>query len=147
MQDIALNEDNDYFDMFIVDGDFQSLDSMDTAIYVSFLVDQRADASEIPESSLRRGWIGNEQNGDPYFQIGSKIWLLEQSRSIQETLNSAIDYARNCFAWMIEDNLIRDITVTGDIDNDKITLYVIFVRYDNSTFNKQFTLWENTTIA
>lgn len=147
MQDIAVNIDSGYYDISITEGDFTLIDGLDTAIELSLFVDKRADESEVAEASLRRGWIGNEQSEDPEYELGSKLWLIEQARSIQNTLNKAIDYSRDCLNWMIPDNLIKDLTVDGSISDDKITINNTFVRFDNSTFNKQFVLWENTTIV
>lgn len=149
MQDIELlkNEDRIY-DISITNGDFTSIDGLDTAILMSFLIDKRAESSEVGEPSARRGWIGNEQNEDPDYEIGSKLWLLDQARILQDTVNQSVDFTRESLLWMIDDSLIKDIQVTGEIvDQRDITNRVVFLRFDNTTFNKQFDLWDNTNLV
>jgi len=149
MQDVELlkNEDGIY-DMSITNGDFTNIEGLDTAILMSLLIDKRADASEVGEPSARRGWIGNEQNEDPDYEVGSKLWLLDQSRILQDTVNRSEDFVRDSLIWMIEDSLVKDVGVTGEIVNqNNIVDSVTFIRFDNSTFNKQFDLWENTNLV
>lgn len=147
MEDIALNNDSGFYDISITDGDFTASDGLDTAIIVSLVTDKRAAQSEIQQPELRRGWIGNEQNDDPDFQLGSKLWLLDQSRSNQDTLNRANDFIRDCFSWMFDDSLIKDLIVTGTLVSTNIIMSVTFKRFDNTVLNKQFSLWNNTEIA
>jgi len=148
MSDLTLtkNED-DVYDLTITNGDFTSNDGLDTTILLALFVDKRAEPSEIAEASLRRGWIGNEQNEEEDYEIGSKLWLLYQSRLIDKTLNLAIDFVRDCFIWMIPDQLVKDIIVTGEIKSQNITITVNFVRFDDSSFTLQFDLWENTSFV
>jgi len=114
---------------------------------MSLFTDARADSSEIGEPSLRRGWLGNELNDDPNHIVGSKLWLLEQARVTQNTLNRALGFIDESLQWMINSNIAKEITVTGNIiGNDKIKIDITFVRFGNKTFNVQFNLWENTLI-
>lgn len=147
MQDIALDNSKGYYDISVTNGDFTSTDGLDTAILVSMFVDKRAAESEVPEASLRRGWIGNEQNADPNYELGSKLWLLYQSRSTREILNRSIDLLKGALLWMIEDSLVKDISVSGTRSGGGITLSVTFLRFDKSTFSHQFSLWENTSLV
>ncbi len=148
MSDIVLEKNtNGLYDILFENGDFKLTDGLDTAILMSLLIDKRADESEVFEPELRRGWIGNEQNEDEDYDIGSKLWLIYQARANQNTLNRAIDYAKDGLIWMINDGLIKDVQVTGEIENENIILTVNFIRFDNSILTQQFNLWENTTIA
>jgi len=147
MRDILIEKKADIFDIAFKDGDFTLTEGLDSSIIASLFVDQRAEPSEVSSPELRRGWIGNEQNDDPTYQIGSKLWLLYQARSTQTTLNAAISFASNCFQWLISDQFIKSIEVSGIQDGSKITLTVVFVRFDDTSFTRQFVLWENTSIA
>jgi len=149
MQDIKLEKNSDnIYDISIVDGDFESVDGFDTAILMSLFIDKRANQAEVSESSLRRGWIGNEQNDDEDYEVGSKLWLLDQARLNQDSVNRAIDFTRDGFIWMIEDSQVKDVQVTGqEFHPTNISVTVSFVRFDNTTFNKQFNLWENTDLV
>ncbi len=149
MQDIELlKNDEGIYDMSITNGDFTGIDGLDTAILMSFLIDKRAESSEVGEPSARRGWIGNEQNEDTEYEVGSKLWLLEQARVTQSTVNKSIDFSDDCVSWFIEDQLLKAIQVTGNVvGQQNITDNVTFVRFDNSSFSKQFDLWENTNLV
>ena len=143
---LVKNEDSIY-DIVIENGDLKSTDGLDTAILVSMLTDGRASSSQVSEQSLRRGWIGNEQNTDPDFDLGSKRWLLDQAALTQKTVNDAISFDKESFEWMLTDGLIKDLTVTATSVPDNIITFITFLRFNNETFKKQFELWENTTQA
>lgn len=110
--DIALfSQVNGTLDISIDEyGDLAKTNDIDTAIYMSLLTDKRADSSEISLPQLRRGWWGNTLNAVPY-EIGSKLWLLEQSRRIQDTLNKAQQHITDSLNWLITDNLVKKINV------------------------------------
>jgi len=145
MRDILLEKSDEYFDISFEDGDFKLTEGLDTSIIMSLLVDIRAEASEVTEPSLRRGWIGNEQNDDPDHEVGSKLWLLEQARNNQNSINRGISSATECFQWFLTDEIAKDVNVSGEsTSSDKIELNVVFTRFNNSVLNIQFDLWENT---
>ena len=147
MRDILLKKNDSIFDIDFKDGDFLLTNGLDSSIITSLFVDQRAEASEVSAPELRRGWIGNEQNEDPNYQIGSKLWFLDQARLTEETLNDGISFAINCFRWMVTDGILKDVQVTGVRENSTLTLNVVFIRFDDTSFSLQFDLWENTLIA
>lgn len=147
MRDILLEKNTDgVYDISFENGDFKTTDGLDTSIIISLFVDKRASESEVFEPELRRGWLGNEQNEDPDYEIGSKLWLLYQARNIPDTLNLAIDRTRDSLIWMLPDGLVKDIQVSGTQAEENITVSVNFIRFDNSILNQQFQLWENTSL-
>ena len=96
MQDILLEQDEDnIYDISFENGDFKLTDGFDTAIVLSLFTDARADSSEVSEPILRRGWIGNEQNENEDDNFGSKIWLLEQARTNEDTSNRSTTYSQD----------------------------------------------------
>ena len=147
MRDILLEKSGDGFDISFENGDFKTTDGLDTSIVMSLFVDQRAAASEVSEASLRRGWVGNELNDDPEFQLGSKLWLLYQDRAINKSVNDSVSFTKECFKWFLDDNLAKDIQVTGSFSGSDVTVNGTFVRFDDSSESVQFNLWENTTLA
>lgn len=148
MQDILLKKNSDsFYDIDFENGDFKSTDGLDTAIIMSLLTDARATSSEVPEPSRRRGWIGNEQNDDPDYQIGSKLWLLDQSLSTQSTANSSEGYSSESLQWLVNDQLVQNITADSQTEFENILINIKFTRFDNSVLSKQFELWENTELV
>lgn len=147
MRDILLEKIGDNYDISFEDGDFKSTEGLESAIIISLFTDKRASESEVSEPSLRRGWVGNELNEDSTYNIGSKLWLVSQARANQKSLNDSISFAKESLQWMIDDQIAKDITVTGELLIQGVKLFITFTRFDSSSFSMQFNLWENTSIV
>lgn len=142
---LAKDETTGLQDISITDGDFTSLDSFDTSIKVSLFADERADSSEVQAAEKRRGWWGNQFNDDDIsFQLGSKLWLLDQARLTQDTLNSAIDISKNALQWLIDDGHANDVVVTGEFAPEGIRITVTIFRDQARTETRYYDLWENS---
>ena len=145
--DITLEKDSaNIYDLQIDSGDLVSNTSFETAIQMSLLTDIRADSSEVPTPERRRGWWGNVANRTEDYNIGSKLWLLDQARNTEETLNLAIDYARNSLQWLIDDNEAENIEVTGQRSGDTIRLNIVVSRSQSQVESFFFDLWQNTKV-
>lgn len=145
--DLALTQDEDtkIFDLSLVNGDFKIIDSFDTSLQVSLFADARADASEVPASERRRGWWGNQFINSLVSDLGSKLWLLEQSRRTQSVLNSAIDFARISLQWLVDEGHADDVEVSGVFLNTSgIRLTITIFRDQSRVETKFYDLWENT---
>jgi len=144
--DILLQKnDSKIYDISISSsGDFVKVQGFETAILMSLFGEVRANESEVRQPELRRGWIGNEHNDVEGYEVGSKLWLLFQSRAIQETLNRAIEFSQNGFQWMIDNNFAKEVNVDGTLLNANILLDIDIIRIDNVTENRQFMLWDDT---
>ncbi len=143
-QDVTLEDRGDYYDLAIgEDGDFEKINSFDTAITLSIFCERRASVTEVPESFRRRGWIGSQNQPVEY---GSKLWLLHQSRLINKTVNQARDYLNQCLSWLvtfgylesIEVNVVRDFEING------IVAEVTLKRFHSEVEHRNYILWENT---
>ena len=141
---LVARDERGLFDLTInEDGDFTQTQGFDTALVMSLGCERRADASEVLRPELRRGWFGNELNDDG-FQIGSKLWLLDQARLTQSTFNSAIDYAKKATEWMIDEFRLDDVKVSGLFTNNGISLIINLERSNSVTESLSFELWEHT---
>ena len=137
------------YDLVIEDGDIQTRDSFDTAIIVSLLSDARADESEALLSQSRRGWIGNEYT--PGFEIGSKLWLFEQTRLNRTAINGLIDVVKAALQWMVEDGLaiaIREVTVDFLPGTPSLGagVNVLIERSNSIVEQRYFEFWPQTAI-
>jgi len=143
--DVKFEKPNGYYDLTIgSNGDFTKVNSFDTAILLSlFGSDRRASATEQSDPSKRRGWIGNQFQP---VELGSKLWLLHQSRLTQETVNRARDYVVQCLSWLTElkyaDNV--DANVRRDVQSGKLTADVNILAPDGTTNQRSYVLWFNT---
>ncbi len=145
--DIKLTQDADtgIFDISFENGDFKTVNSFDTSLTVSLFADARASASQVPRSELRRGWWGNQFSpAYPLFEIGSKLWLLSQSRKTQDVLNSAIDFSRNSLQWLVNDGHAKAVTATGAFSTNGITLAITIDRGSSIVETKYYDLWNNS---
>ena len=144
--DIALIPDETgIYDIAFENGDFQLVNSFDTSLIISLFADARATASQVPQSQLRRGWWGNQFDKDyPLFEMGSKLWLLYQARNTQNTLNNAIDFARNSLQWLVTNNHAEKVTVTGAITTTGITLTIVIDRGSSVIETRYYDLWNNS---
>jgi phage gp46-like protein len=131
---------------FDSDGDILTKDSFDTSIQMSILCERRADPSEVPDAIRRRGWIGNVLSDTPGFEIGSKLWLYEQSRLTNDTLNGVKGAAIEATQWLIDDELAKNIeaSITRNTKTGKMELKMTIEFSSGQVAQRFFDLWENT---
>lgn len=135
------------FVISLENGDFKTIDSFDTSITVSLFGDERADSSEVPAVERRRGWWGNNFGSDSEFQLGSKLWILNQERRTQETLNKAITIAQNALQWLVDEGHAKNIDVVGAFTAAGIGLTITIFRSSAVTETKYYELWNNSGAA
>jgi len=144
--DVVLNLDESglFYDIGLTsDGDFETDLFFDTALIMTIFCEQRANAQEVVIPELRRGWIGNEST--PGFEIGSKIWLSEQSRKNRTAMNEIKTAAENGFSWLSDIDSVIDYKVTVFLDDDgNFNLQVDINRSNSKIDNKFYTLWNNS---
>lgn len=135
------------YDISIDDtGDIKTQDFFDTAILVSLFTDRRASASEVPISQNRRGWIGNEFFEDN-FEIGSKLWLFEQSALTQDTINGIQDVAKAALKWLVDDGYAVRIEVEVIKGNTSVSLEVDIFRSNSKVEHRFYDLWQASGIT
>jgi len=141
--DAQLQETNGIYDIVIDSvGDIQSKDFFDTAILMSLFCERRASSSEMPTSRLRRGWVGNEST--PGFEIGSKLWLFEQSRLTRSVLNGLGSVAKEGLNWMVEDGIASSVDASALLQDGVVKLNITITRPNSTVVNRYYDLWENT---
>ncbi len=146
MSDLKLVQGSDgVFDLVIEGGSLAKEDGFDTAIWVSLLTDARAPADKVILPENRRGWMGDLVSPVEGRNLGSLLWLTEQRRLTQNTLNETIDYARKGLIWFIEDGLANNVVVTGEIvPRSGIRLTIIITALNGETETHYINLWEVT---
>lgn len=144
--DFYLERNSDgIYDLVVEGGKFKTLNNFDTALQMIIFCERRADESEVPLPQYRRGWWGNLYLTETNFEIGSKFWLLRQERRTTDILNKAITYMQEACQWLVDDNHLKSVTVTGELkDIDGIRLFFDFVTFDNKVESRWFDLWKNT---
>lgn len=140
---------NEYglYDLVINGSDFDSAYGFETSIPVSFFSDARAPSNLVQEASRRRGWIGNILYIDDGRELGSLLWILDQARITEDTLNLGRSFTQESLQWMIDDNIARSITVTVERTSARgIEIYTDIIAIDNSV-QRFLTLWRKTDLS
>ena len=148
MQDILIRANSDGLYDFVIDGNqFASAGGFETAIPVSLFTDARAPAALVSEPQNRRGWIGNLLTSTTMRQLGSILWILDQARITQETLNIARLAAQDAFQWMVDDSVALGVLV--DVAIGKKSGYIITIQItDTSNIVSRYqTLWRATNVS
>jgi len=131
---------------FDSDGDFLMIEGLDTSILMSVFGEKRATASELIEPIFRRGDWSNELNDVIDYQVGSLYWLLEQARADQESLNLAIDALEDGLSWMIDDALVKEVSVDGDIIDNEMILRIELTQKNDQIDTYRFNAFSATGI-
>lgn len=140
--DIKLTKSGEIYDISIDEnGDIESGDFFDSSLLYSIFGEQRANEDEMPDPKRRRGWIGNQHSD---YENGSKLWLYEQARVTRTLLNDITTTINNAVKWLIDDGLLKNITVNTELKNGVIVATLTLERFDSKVDVKYFDLWENT---
>ncbi len=96
------------------DSDLATDKGLMTAVLLSLFTDRRAEVDDVPPSgdpTDRRGWWADEFAAVRGDKFGSRLWLLDRSKSTNETALRAKEYINEALAWMIEDRVIASVDV------------------------------------
>ena len=136
MYDLVLTEDGK---------DFASVDGFETAILVSIFTDARASASEVPDPFKRRGWLGNLLTFEEGIELGSKLWLLDQSRITATEINQARAFTVEALRRFTADRLITGLEVdVSQLSARAIRIRITFFNEDNE-IERVSVLWRRTS--
>lgn len=145
MQDVLIRANRDGLYDLVVDGNlFASAGGFETAIPVSLFTDARAPSALVAEPQNRRGWIGNLMTAQTMRQLGSILWVLDQTRLTQETLNIARLAAQDAFQWMIDDGVALAVLVDVVRASQSGIIIHIQITDTSNVVSRYQTLWRAT---
>jgi len=145
MQDVLIRANRDGLYDLVVDGNlFASAGGFETAIPVSLFTDARAPAALVAEPQNRRGWIGNLLTAQTMRQLGSILWVLDQTRLTQETLNIARLAAQDAFQWMLDDGVALAVVVDVVRTSQSGIIIHIQITDTSNVVSRYQTLWRAT---
>ena len=134
LRDIAIGDD----------GDLSSVDDFSTSIDLSVLTNERANSSEVPQALERRGWIGDLTPRTEGFRAGSKLWLFEQSRRTQDTVNDIRNAVQEGLQWIVDKGQAERIQVDSEMIGDSGVRVTVVISVGNNRVKRYFTLWDQT---
>lgn len=148
--DIALIQaENGTWDIDFEGGDLKQTDGLDTALYMSVLMEKRAAPSQVSSPRLRRGHFTNEFNRVPNYEVGSLLWFYtDQQKILESTLINIEDtIISDGTQWMIEDNILKTVSVSANVkivaSKKRITLDIKVTPTDE-TQSRNYQLFVNT---
>lgn len=141
MGDLALvwQADLGSADLAVRDDDLAADDGLRTAVLLSLFTDRRAEADDkLPSGDGdRRGWWADQFMADP---IGSRLWLLDRSKSLPEVVRDAEAYASEALAWFVEDGVADRVDVFAEAQGDLLALAVAIHRPTGAPASFRFNL-------
>ncbi len=147
--DIAFSKaEDDTYDLAIdpATGDFSTVSGLESALALSVFAERRASSTDMAPPALRRGWVGNlvGPHAVDGFEIGSKLWLIEQERADARSVNAAKDYLRIALRWLVDAGIVQHIDVNGRNDKGAIALSAKITSLESVTETILFDLVRNT---
>jgi len=146
---IGFDVRDQYADLILGDRDVDRDGGFETAILITLLTDKRADEGDpLPdEGGYKGGWWGDSIPVVADYKMGTKLWLLQRSKTIEEVPAQAEEYLKDGFQWMLDDGIIESMTVSAqrvDADNGSILMISLaFKRPEGQTvFYKFYYNWQ-----
>lgn len=147
-QDVLIKADaQGLYDIQIEGADFASAYGFETAIPTSFFTDARASAVQVQEANRRRGWVGNILYIDDGRNLGGLLWILDQARVTDDTINFAKSFAQDSLQWMIEDGIARSISISVERDGVRSIKILTDIVTIQNMVQRYITLWRATDLS
>jgi phage gp46-like protein len=138
--DLKFTQDNSgqwHFD--IEDGDLETTDSLDTALYMSLFGEKRAGRDDVTKPDLRRGNFANEFSRVTGYEVGSLFWLrTEQVKLTDSNLRLIEDSVTDGLKWMVQDEIISKTRVVATKADGGVNLEIALIsklQEDSKYFN------------
>jgi len=150
--DIKLIWDNDTqeADIDFGDEDLVRENGLESAVIMSLFTDRRAKEDDtLDDKNDKRGWWGDRLDVDANDdKIGSRIWLLERSKTTNQTIVKLKEYILEALDWMVEDGVAMKVDAEverqGDPGNDRLAFSVTIYKIDGNNETYKFDdLWNN----
>jgi phage gp46-like protein len=130
MSDFALDVVDVEIDMSIVEDDLAPDDGLRTALLLSLFTDRRAEDDNVlpADDGDLRGWWADEFadiEGDLH---GSRLWLLDRSKRLEDVVPRAEEFAREALAWLLEDRVAERVEVVAEVQGVMLALLVTIYR-------------------
>lgn len=119
--------------------DFQHVSGNDTAFLVQLLIDRRTNKAEVASPRNRGGWLGDiYTKQSKAYEIGSFLFLKNQSRNNQSDLNEIAAYAKQALDYFVAAGEAKQVkcSMTGNSLTGEIII-------DTNTTDKFNILWKN----
>ena len=139
-------------DFCFEDDDFIMDDGLQTSVLLSLFIDKKSEPNdELPNGNNNdlRGWFGELLTGVENDRWGSYLWKLERSKTTNEVLIRAKNYAEEALQWLIDDGIASSVTVIPEritqSSGDILLLNIDIFKPNGDVEEFRFdALWSNT---
>lgn len=134
------------FDLQIENWDIKLDDGLESAILVSLFTDARVELDELDdEKDDRRGFWGDAVDNAAGEVTGSKLWLLDRAKTINENLEIAKEAVEEALQWLVDDGVADSVTVTTEYVNQyTMKIGIVVARPTGPEFVRKYDyVWGN----
>ncbi len=130
-------------DLVIENGDLKADNGFETAVLMSLFSDAFVELEDLPEGETDpRGWWGDALSEPVTDEIGSKLWLFDRSKILENTESGLETFAKEALKWMLEDGIAATVSaVATRIDKERIDLSIVIVKPTGESTPFQF-IWD-----
>lgn len=128
-----------HLDFGMNDHDLADGHDLKTAVLVSLFTDRRAeDDDRLPEDGVsKRGWwadafnaVGNGR------RIGSRLWLLQREKQLNEVVNRAREYCKEALQWLVDDGVASDVVIDAEVVAEGVLGIRVAIHRDKTSPSK-----------
>lgn len=148
MSDIRLKWQSGAFiaDMSMSGPDIETGDELTSAVIMSLFTWRRANPDDaLPDYQTgRMGWWADTFPSVENDKIGSRLWLLKREKLTPETVNRAVEYAKEAVQWLVDDGVVSRIDVWAERQGlTMLALGIVVYRHDGTRRTLEFgNVWE-----
>lgn len=147
MSDISLSLKDNCFDIDIENGDLVADNGLETSVAISLFTDRRVNDEELPDLETdKRGWWGDSFPEVDQDRIGSRLWTLDRSKILPETLNRFNELCREALIWMQEDGIAGEIGISSEYNDDRQLITNIEISRPSEDVERFSVLWDEQQI-
>lgn len=113
---ISFDQYAQYADLILADRDVDRDGGFETAVLITLLTDKRADEEDsLPDDGgYKGGWWGDSVPVVPDYRMGTKLWLLQRSKTTTDIPARAEEYLKEGFQWLIDDGIVESFEVSAE---------------------------------
>ena len=117
---------------------------LDTAVMISLFTrasSQPGDVLPDPRGPIN-GWWADAFEKIPAHRMGSRLWLLQRSKTTQSVMNLARDYALESLQWLIDDGVASKINVVVERQNTERLAFRVEITKPDKVASRWTGVWQ-----
>jgi phage gp46-like protein len=142
MQDFAIVQNNyGSWDLDIANKQFVTTDGLDTAVMFQLFIDKRSNKDDITQPRNRQGWIGDIDTKEEGYEVGSFIYLKNQSRDTQNDKNEMASFAKQALEYFVAIGAAKNVKAAVVNNNIYGTIEI-----DQNDIQQYSALWQHSGV-